>query len=72
MTSDILTCWLLAFTVSGLVPLASEAVNRVFGRTGLGVMTRLMGLPVAVVGVRYVANGATPILRDGLALAALR
>jgi multiple antibiotic resistance protein len=58
--------------VTGLVLLASNGVIRLFGRTGLNVMTRLMGLLVAVVGVQNVVNGATPILRDVLAQALAR
>jgi small neutral amino acid transporter SnatA (MarC family) len=37
-----------------------------FGQTGLNVMTRIMGLLVAVIGVQYIVNGAMPILVEVL------
>ncbi len=35
-----------------------------FGQTGLNVMTRIMGLLVAVIGVQFIVDGARPILID--------
>ena len=40
----------------------SPALLRYFGKTGMNVMTRLMGLLVTVIGVQFVVDGATPIL----------
>lgn len=43
--------------VSAAVLLAAPALLRTFGRTGLNVMTRLMGLLVMVVGTQFVIDG---------------
>lgn len=41
-----------------------------FGQSGLNVMTRIMGLLVAVIGVQFVVDGVRPILTDILRTAA--
>lgn len=43
--------------VSWLVLLVAPLVLRTFGQTGLNVMTRIMGLLVAVIGVQFVLDG---------------
>jgi multiple antibiotic resistance protein len=43
---------------------ASPRLLRVFGQTGLNVMTRIMGLLVAVIGVQFVINGTRPVLAE--------
>ena len=47
-----------------------QRILRVFGRTGLNVMTRIMGLLVAVIAVQFVLDGARPVLIDVLRAAA--
>lgn len=50
-----------------------QRILRLFGRTGLNVMTRIMGLLVAVIAVQFILDGARPVLIDALrAAAALR
>ena len=49
---------------------ASERIARVLGRTGINVMTRLMGLILAAMAVEIMADGLTklfPVLATGLA-----
>jgi multiple antibiotic resistance protein len=41
---------------------AAPRLIALFGRTGLNVMTRLMGLLVAVIGVQFVLDGSRPYL----------
>jgi multiple antibiotic resistance protein len=41
---------------------AAPRLVRFFGRTGLNVMTRLMGLLVTVIAVQFIVDGARPIL----------
>jgi multiple antibiotic resistance protein len=48
--------------ISYLTLLASPRLVRVFGQTGLNVMTRIMGLLVAVIGVQFVIDGVRPVL----------
>jgi len=48
---------------------ASERIARVLGRTGINVMTRLMGLILAAMAVEIMADGLTklfPVLATGL------
>ena len=47
-----------------------ERILRLFGRTGLNVMTRIMGLLVAVIAVQFVLDGVRPVLLDVLRAAA--
>jgi multiple antibiotic resistance protein len=54
---------LISWIVLGLAPLV---VRRV-GQTGLNVMTRIMGLLVTVIGVQFVINGTTAVVRSMLA-----
>lgn len=49
-------CWLALSAAPRLVGF--------FGQTGLNVMTRIMGLLVAVIGVQFIVDGARPILVD--------
>jgi multiple antibiotic resistance protein len=49
---------------------ASERIARVLGRTGINVMTRLMGLILAAMAVEIMADGLIklfPVLATGLA-----
>jgi multiple antibiotic resistance protein len=43
---------------------AAPRVVGFFGQTGLNVMTRIMGLLVAVIAVQFVVDGARPILEE--------
>lgn len=43
---------------------AGAALVHAVGRTGLNVMTRIMGLLVAVIAVQFIVDGARPILVD--------
>lgn len=52
----------LVLFISYLTLLASPRLVRVFGQTGLNVMTRIMGLLVAVIGVQFVIDGVRPVL----------
>src|SRR5690606_7433288 len=47
-----------------------ERILRLFGRTGLNVMARIMGLLVAVIAVQFVLDGVRPVLLDVLRAAA--
>ena len=44
----------------------SQRLLRFFGRTGLNVMTRIMGLLVAVIAVQFVLDGIRPVLVEVL------
>jgi multiple antibiotic resistance protein len=50
---------------------AGQRLVDFFGQTGLNVMTRIMGLLVAVIGVQFVVDGARPILIEVLQAAAI-
>lgn len=54
----LLLCW--------AVLSAAPAVTRRMGRTGMNVLTRLMGLIVMVVGAQFVINGVTVVVRSML------
>jgi multiple antibiotic resistance protein len=41
---------------------AAPRLVRFFGRTGLNVMTRIMGLLVTVIAVQLIVDGARPLL----------
>lgn len=43
-----------------------QRILRLFGRTGLNVMTRIMGLLVAVIAVQFIVDGTRPVLIDVL------
>jgi multiple antibiotic resistance protein len=43
---------------------AAPWIVRFFGKTGMSVMTRLMGLVVTVIGVQFVIDGARPLLLE--------
>jgi multiple antibiotic resistance protein len=51
-------------TLGGTYLLLSQGqhVLRIFGRTGLNVMTRIMGLLVAVIAIQFVLDGVRPVL----------
>ena len=55
----LLLCWAILA--------AAPAVTRRMGRTGMNVLTRLMGLIVMVVGAQFVINGVTVVARGILA-----
>ena len=42
----------------------SQRILRLFGRTGLNVMTRIMGLLVTVIAVQFVIDGLRPVLLE--------
>jgi multiple antibiotic resistance protein len=52
----------LVVSVCWLVLSAAHRVTVFFGQTGLNVMTRIMGLLVAVIAVQFVIDGARPVL----------
>jgi multiple antibiotic resistance protein len=54
---------LVSWIVLSLAPLVVKRV----GQTGLNVMTRIMGLLVTVIGVQFVINGTTAVVRAMLA-----
>lgn len=56
----------VVLAVSYLVLASAPTLLRYFGKTGLNVMTRLMGLLVTVIGVQFVIDGARPILTEML------
>jgi multiple antibiotic resistance protein len=43
---------------------AGPRIVKVFGKTGLNVMTRIMGLLLTVIAVQFIVNGARPILTE--------
>lgn len=53
---------LVVLAITFAVLSAAPRVLRVFGQTGLNVMTRIMGLLVTVIAVQYIVDGARPIL----------
>jgi multiple antibiotic resistance protein len=46
-----------------------QRILQLFGRTGLNVMTRIMGLLVTVIAVQFILDGARPVLIDVLRMA---
>jgi multiple antibiotic resistance protein len=58
---------LLVMAVSWMVLAAAPAVIHRLGRTGLNVLTRIMGLLVMVIGAQFVINGVTVVARAILA-----
>ena len=52
----------LVLAISWAVLTAAPRLVRFFGKTGLNVMTRLMGLLVTVIAVQFIIDGARPIL----------
>jgi multiple antibiotic resistance protein len=62
---QVTTLLLMIFvTLGGTYLLLSQGpyVLKLFGRTGLNVMTRIMGLLVAVIAVQFVLEGLRPVL----------
>ncbi len=60
-TAAVYVAIVLVLSISWALLAAAPAVTRRIGRTGMNVMTRLMGLLVMVVGVQFVINGATVV-----------
>jgi multiple antibiotic resistance protein len=58
----VLTSVALVLAISWAVLTAAPRLVRFFGKTGLNVMTRLMGLLVTVIAVQFIVDGARPIL----------
>jgi multiple antibiotic resistance protein len=58
----VLTSVALVLAISWAVLSAAPRLVRFFGKTGMNVMTRLMGLLVTVVAVQFIVDGARPIL----------
>lgn len=58
----------IGVTLGGTYLLLSQGqrILKLFGRTGLNVMTRIMGLLVAVIAVQFILDGARPVLIDVL------
>ena len=58
----------IAVVLGGSYLLLTQAQRllKFFGRTGLNVMTRIMGLLVAVIAVQFILDGARPVLVDVL------
>lgn len=56
----------LVLAIAWVALSAAPRLVAFFGQTGLNVMTRLMGLLVAVIGVQFVVDGALPILVEML------
>ncbi len=54
---------ILVLLIAWLILTAAPAVTRRMGRTGMNVLTRLMGLIVMVVGAQLVINGVTVVVR---------
>jgi multiple antibiotic resistance protein len=54
----------LVLAISWAVLSAAPRLVRFFGKTGMNVMTRLMGLLVTVVAVQFIVDGARPILTE--------
>jgi multiple antibiotic resistance protein len=55
---------LLVMAICWITLSAARVVTRRMGRTGMNVMTRLMGLLVMVIGAQFVINGATTVVLD--------
>jgi multiple antibiotic resistance protein len=55
---------MIGATLGGTYLLLSQGqrVLRIFGRTGLNVMTRIMGLLVAVIAIQFILDGVRPVL----------
>jgi multiple antibiotic resistance protein len=53
---------MLVLAITYLTLRAAPAILHFFGRTGLNVMTRIMGLLVAVIAVQFIVDGIRPIL----------
>ena len=54
----------LVMAIAWAVLSAAPFMLRRFGRTGLNVMTRLMGLLLMVIGVQFIINGVTSVALD--------
>jgi multiple antibiotic resistance protein len=55
---------LLAIIVTAVILIASPFVMRRLGNAGLELVTRVMGLVVAVIGVQFIVDGIRPIAVD--------
>ena len=55
---------LVVLAITYRVLSTAPRVLRLFGQTGLNVMTRIMGLLVTVIAVQFIVDGARPILID--------
>jgi multiple antibiotic resistance protein len=53
---------ILVLAISWAALSAAPRLVRFFGKTGLNVMTRLMGLLVTVIAVQFIVDGARPLL----------
>jgi multiple antibiotic resistance protein len=62
--SILLATVMVVLAISYVTLLFSPTLLRFFGKTGMNVMTRLMGLLVTVIGVQFVIDGARPILTE--------
>ena len=43
--------------VSWLSPASAPAISRLMGKTGINIVTRIMGLIMAAISVEFIANG---------------
>jgi multiple antibiotic resistance protein len=55
---------LLVMAICWVTLMAAPMLTRRMGRTGMNVMTRLMGLLVMVIGAQFVINGSTVVILD--------
>lgn len=57
---------IVVLAIAWLVLSGAPRLVRLFGQTGLNVMTRLMGLLVTVIAVQFIVDGARPLIIDML------
>jgi multiple antibiotic resistance protein len=55
---------LAALTVTALVLVVSPRIVKLIGRTGIEVITKVMGLIVCAIGIQFVIDGARPVIID--------
>jgi multiple antibiotic resistance protein len=53
---------LAALTVTALVLLVSPRILRLMGRTGIMVITKVMGLIVCAIGIQFIIDGIRPVI----------
>lgn len=54
----------LVMAIAWVVLMTAPAILHRFGQTGLNIMTRLMGLLVMVVGMQFIIDGVSAVVRD--------
>ena len=53
----------MILVVTGGILMGADIVLRRFGRTGLKIVEKLMGLLVTVIAVQLIIEGVTPVIR---------